>query len=685
MHVIHRSLKVALLTLGLVAGLGLVVGCQTQRTTSGVASTSSASSKHVGLDEWAPSPVAFDPKAVCFAEGTPEYVQWEVSNRAHREIGPLAYYLGSRWSGAPNGTPKALTWSLVPDGTWIDSDDSWDNGGSGANSVLFAEMDAQFGGNRAQWIGIIQDCFDRWEELTGVSYTRITYGGEDWDDGASWGSVGGSNRGDVRIAMRNIDGTNGVLAYNFFPDNGDMLLDESEYFASASYTYRFMRNIVMHEHGHGLGLEHVCPSNGTKLMEPYINSGFTGPRHDDIRAIHEFYGDVYESDNNWVNATHIGALTQASPIILGPTPSPTVPSSSILSIDANAESDYFRFTVDGPRHLDATVIPVGLTYDSSEQQWDGTCLSGNNIDSSSVADLEMAVYDTNGSTILASATSSGVGEPESLNDVVLDEAGDYFLRIYEGNYPTDSQMYRIVLSVTEVECGIDEDCDDGAFCNGPETCDAALTCQPGTPPVLDDGVDCTVDSCDEATDTILHEPLDAYCDDGNECTSNACHVFLGCQTSDANEGEACDAGEGPGSGTCMSGTCVPTTLPCTTSVDCVVANNSACEWDYCNPDTLRCEAVLPMMYGDVCGTDFSEPPNSAVNLTDILCTLDAFGPSNLVNCPNADVAGTPSPPEGCPTGNGVVNLTDVVKVLDAFGAPTSPEATFACECPWNPW
>ena len=47
-------------------------------------------------------------------------------------------------------------------------------------------------------------------------------------------------------------------------------------------------------------------------------------------------------------------------------------------------------------------------------------------------------------------------------------------------------------------------CDDGLFCNGAETCDAAADCQAGIAPDIDDGVACTADSCDEAADTVLH-------------------------------------------------------------------------------------------------------------------------------------------------------------------------------------
>jgi len=76
----------------------------------------------------------------------------------------------------------------------------------------------------------------------------------------------------------------------------------------------------------------------------------------------------------------------------------------------------------------------------------------------------------------------------------------------------------------------DTGCDDGAFCNGAETCDAALDCQPGTAPDVDDGVDCTDDACDEDADAITHATDDAACDDGAFCNGvESCDAVAGCQ------------------------------------------------------------------------------------------------------------------------------------------------------------
>ena len=69
-------------------------------------------------------------------------------------------------------------------------------------------------------------------------------------------------------------------------------------------------------------------------------------------------------------------------------------------------------------------------------------------------------------------------------------------------------------------------CNDGLFCNGAETCDAALGCRPGAAPCPSDGVACTVD-CDEATDAC-YQPSDAACNDNNACTRDVCNPVAGC-------------------------------------------------------------------------------------------------------------------------------------------------------------
>lgn len=380
--------------------------------------------------------------AICFAPGTDPRVVQEMCEQYPQLCGrdeEGRYFLSGRWSGA-QGSPRVLTWSLVPDGLNVD----------GASSELFSRMDSQFNGNRTLWISKFQECFNRWAALTGLYYQRITYGGLDWDDGAAWGTDGGSDRGDIRIGMINIDGTNGVLAYNYYPSNGDMVMDRSENWAQSANNYRWLRNIVMHEHGHGIGLAHICPPNGFSLMEPYINTGFDGPQHDDIRAGQEHYGDAYESDNNSATATNLGTLVHDQVVTVGTVPSPTVNYGSLLGIDADGEQDWFKFTVGFDAAATVTVTPVGLTYDSSPQECSGdiNCCSGNNVNSLAVADLNFQIIGQDGSTVIATGDSQPAGSVESLSEVGLPGgAGTFYLKVYEGNAPSDTQLYLLQLHI----------------------------------------------------------------------------------------------------------------------------------------------------------------------------------------------------------------------------------------------
>ena len=97
--------------------------------------------------------------------------------------------------------------------------------------------------------------------------------------------------------------------------------------------------------------------------------------------------------------------------------------------------------------------------------------------------------------------------------------------------------------VAVVGCATDADCDNGQFCDGAETCDPINDCQPGTPPVVDDGVSCTTDSCDEVNDVVINAPDDGSCDNGQFCDgAETCDPINDCQSGSApcQSGESCN-------------------------------------------------------------------------------------------------------------------------------------------------
>ncbi len=416
---------------------------------------------------WGP----LDPVWVCFDPATPPPPDY--MDQIHMAIWAQfsqRYNLDSRWGGT-QGDPITLTWSFVPDGVQIPQSNFDEPQQGNQASNLVATLDSQFPSRNA-WVSQFQACFDRWEELTGINFVRVTPNGSDVDDGAAWGTAGdGVNRGDIRIGGKCIDGRGGTdcaggvpdnfntLAYNQFPANGgDMVLDTAENWSSGG-TELFLRNVVMHEMGHGIGLRHVCPTNNTILMEPFINLGFDGPQHDDIRAGQRFYGDPFEIDDSSGSATNLGVVDAGFPIAIGAEdfPAPAVVAGSIHSIDEDDEEDFFRFTVNDAETLTLSVVPIGLTYDSSTQNSDGSCNSGNFINSAAIGDFVLEVIDTDGSTVLASADNSGAGGTETVNNVSLPAAGEYFIRVTSANSPDQSQLYGMRGSVNQPPVAVCQD------------------------------------------------------------------------------------------------------------------------------------------------------------------------------------------------------------------------------------
>jgi hypothetical protein len=395
------------------------------------------------------------PFSACFAPGTPDEVMARVDQMMidawMAEGGGFGerYNTSTRWAGTGFGTtgdPITLYWSFVPDGLTI-------SGGTGepaSPSNLFATMDARAA--RATWILQFQRIFDRWRDLTGLNYTRITVGGNDWDDNAAWGSAYSANlRGHVRIAMHLIDGASNILAYTYYPQNGDMVFDTGD---AASYggsgnQYRFLRNTAAHEHGHGIGLAHECSADSLQLMEPFLSTQFDGPRQDDIRGAQRFYGDINEPDNTFATAVLAGNLG-INTITLGTPPVPVSGASdtfsSTLSIDANGEVDFHRVATTGILLANFTVTPVGSTYDDGDQSsTTGACLDGPQLNAMAVANLAFDVLASNGSTLILSGNVQAVGLAETVSGVLLSPPGNFYLKVYEVDAPTQVQFYKATI------------------------------------------------------------------------------------------------------------------------------------------------------------------------------------------------------------------------------------------------
>lgn len=369
----------------------------------------------------------------CFAPGTPDSYMAEVQRRAWGDH-YLDYFLGGRWDRTATnqntgveGQPITLTYSFVPDGVLIS--DQWGTG----PSVLFARMNALFG-NESAWQTKFAEVFAEWSRVTGVQYIH------DSDDGASFPNTRGQLgvRGDIRIACKTMDGPNNVLAQTWFPDRGDIEFDASENWAESGQNFIFLRNVAAHEHGHSLGLEHVCPIDQTKLLEPYYSSAFDGPQHDDIRAANRNYGDRYEPNNTAATATNLGTLSQDSSL-------------QNVSLDHVTDEDWFSFAIPAGKGFTLTLQPVGYTYLNGPQNDDGSCSDGTPLNSLNILDLGIFLYDASGNTLLAQSDSHPAGEAERIFHYPVSPTGGSFKARTVGSGGDDVQIYRLDFSLFNLD------------------------------------------------------------------------------------------------------------------------------------------------------------------------------------------------------------------------------------------
>jgi hypothetical protein len=410
--------------------------------------------------------------AACFDPSKPPseavMAKLEAAMRQAVDESGLKYQVGGRWSGnyvgadgvtrsyGASGDPIVMTWSLVPDGVSISSG----VGEPVANSNIFARMDSAFAsqGGRATWISRIQQTFDRWGQYIGVTYVRISgnVNNSDADDGAVWTASGNALRGQVRISMKSIDGQGGVLAYNQFPGSGtggNMVLDSDDAvranFASTSGSNLFFRNVVAHEHGHGLGLSHVCPVQSSKLMEPFISTAYDGQRQDDILGGMANYGDSSESDNTLATAKDRGSVgVNAAAVTLGTPPAPvngfTDANSSTLSIHRSADVDFHKITPSAGVLLSATLTPVGSSYQAGAQTQ--ACDTGTSLNSLDDANLSFEIQDAAGTAIFT-ANTAAAALPENLTNVLLSPGVPYYFRV-SGTSLTAVQQYKLAYSTS---------------------------------------------------------------------------------------------------------------------------------------------------------------------------------------------------------------------------------------------
>jgi uncharacterized repeat protein (TIGR01451 family) len=371
----------------------------------------------------------------CF---TPGYSPKAIAAFEEAIWGDAKFRVGGRWTStasgpAPLGGPLTLTYSFIPDGT------SLIDGATTHQSALFDLMETQCGYARADWQNHFHSVFDRWEELTGITYVF-----QATDDGAEFPNSSGALgvRGDLRIGAHSIDGQTGgnILAYNYFPENGDMVLDKDniDLYSDRTNNSRLLRNVISHEHGHGMGLNHTCPINQTKLMEPTISSAYDGPQDDDIQGAQSNYGDRLESDDSAVLATSLGTLAGTQTF-------------ADLCIDRSADEDWFSFAASASGTLSVTLTPVGSSYLEGEQNGDGSCSAGSQVNSAARNNLFVEVRNADGTSLVATANSSTIGVAETLTDLALTGPATYNIRVRSG---AEDTVQRYTIAATFIPGGV---------------------------------------------------------------------------------------------------------------------------------------------------------------------------------------------------------------------------------------
>ena len=390
----------------------------------------------LGIPQLGPAPIKDVPVPdICWKPGTPA-AQIAAAERQHSAksgaidsvASPFRVLGQGRWSrtatnggGLTQGTPTTITYSFVPDGLIIPGRPSGNDATGPSN--LQARLN-QIYGSRQVWLQQFAAVGAALSAQTGLTYVY-----EPNDDGAPFGTESPGQlgvRGDMRISGRRIDGDEGgILAYNYSPDFGDMVIDTPDtFYNDISSNSLNLRNVVTHEFGHGLGLAHTCPINTTKLMEPTVTRNFDGPQFDDNRGLQRFYGDRLDNNDTAETATDLGPLSNGTL------------SRSFVSIDGTSDVDFFRFTLPPSRGLTINVTPSGAPYLEGPQNDDGSCSAGALFDPKTVNDLGFELLTrttaTGPLTVVRTGNSAAIGEQETISTSAFPAGGEFLVRVFGG-------------------------------------------------------------------------------------------------------------------------------------------------------------------------------------------------------------------------------------------------------------
>ncbi|MEK6642372.1 MAG: PKD domain-containing protein [Planctomycetota bacterium] len=245
-------------------------------------------------------------------------------------------------------------------------------------------------------------------------------------------------RGDIRIGGIQA-GIPNFIAYNAFPSSSfvgvqgaDMCINTSYFNATTlsdpATDYRKLRNVIAHEHGHGLGFIHTVPCNSTKLMEPFLTALLDMVQLDEMRGVQRNYGDRYAGNHSPAAAHDFGDLTE-------PVKRSVV--ERFLSVNGadgvnNTNEDWFRFHLSSYDVLTLQIIVTPRGGSALQGQQETACVgSGTTVDANRAGDLAVELRNGDGSQIIRTASSSppGLSELISVSGLV---PGTFMVRVYDG-------------------------------------------------------------------------------------------------------------------------------------------------------------------------------------------------------------------------------------------------------------
>ena len=212
----------------------------------------------------------------------------------------------------------------------------------------------------------------------------------------------------------------------------------------------------------------------------------------------------------------------------------------------------------------------GYLYAGEEQCDDGNLVAGDGCDALCRFETSLGPVCSTLYQLILSSIGSFCGDVNYDLRADLDNDGnvDSFDLLTMGNNAQDENWCQGELDDTTDPCFTgcvdDSECVDTLYCNGAETCNVGLgECEPGTPVVCDDGISCSVDSCNEASDSCDFDLAgcscvnDGDCDDSNSCTDDSCNAQLTCDNvnNDANsctDSLICTINDRCSAGSCIS-------------------------------------------------------------------------------------------------------------------------------------